>query len=168
MDSVELAVQPLSREAFARFGEVIETTGVEHYPINEGTTERFHNLARVDVGAEHGEPLISIFRGTPRAAPIEIKMMERHPLGSQAFMPLQAHDYLIVVAEPGRAPSPADLHAFRATGIQGVSYHRNTWHHPLLVLQHVHDFLVIDRGGPGDNCDEYFFTEDQGMAMLVG
>ncbi len=80
---------------------MIELDGARHYPINEGTTERFHDLAKVDVSTQGGRPLINVFRAQPRAWPIEIAMMERHPLGSQAFVPLSDAPYLIVVA-PGR------------------------------------------------------------------
>ena len=93
-------------------------------------------------------------------------MMERHPIGSQAFYPLQPHDYLIVVSDKMGSPTPGDLHAFRATGIQGVNYRKNIWHHPLLVIVPNHDFLVIDRGGPGENLEEYFFEETEGSAFL--
>jgi ureidoglycolate lyase len=93
-------------------------------------------------------------------------MMERHPIGSQAFYPLQLHDYLIVVADKVGFPNPSDLRAFRATGVQGVSYQKNIWHHPLLVIVPNHDFLVVDRGGPGENLEEHFFEETEGSAVL--
>ena len=136
---------------------MIETDGAQRMEINEGTTERFHDLAGVDVGAEKGHPLISIFRGQPRPQPIDIRMVERHPLGSQAFVPLSDSDWLVVVAPAGDAPDLSQLHAFRATGRQGVNYRRGIWHHPLLVLKPDHDFLVVDRGGRGENCDEVWF-----------
>jgi len=164
---LELNIHPLTRRGFAPFGDVIETDGAEHFAINDGTTERYHDLARVDVSAANGETLVNIFRGQPRPAPIRIKMMERHPLGSQAFIPLQARDYLIVVAPAVDRVGPGDLTAFRATGRQGVNYHRNVWHHPLLVLEPDHDFIVIDRGGPEYNCDEYYFSETEGAAQLT-
>ena len=79
-----LMVEKLTREAFAPFGDVIELEGAKHYPINLGTTERYHDLARVDTSDESGRTLISVFRGQPRELPFEVTMMERHPLGSQA------------------------------------------------------------------------------------
>ena len=96
---------PLSAEAFAPFGDVIETKEAERFLINEGTTTRFHDLAKVETGAD-GHTLINIFRGQPRARPIEIKMMENHPLGSQAFAPLRRAAYLVVVAPAGAPPGP--------------------------------------------------------------
>lgn len=151
-----LPVEPLTKEAFAPFGDVIEAADAEQQLINEGTTVRFHDLAAVDVGGEGGHPLISIFRATPRPTPIAIRMMERHPLGSQAFYPLAMYVWLVVVCEGTAAPDPATLRCFRATGEQGVNYRPNVWHHPLLVLQ-PQDFLVVDRGGPGDNLEEHWF-----------
>ena len=94
-------------------------------------------------------------------------MMERHPLGSQAFIPLQTKPFIIVVAAISETVGPNDLHAFRAEGNQGVNYKRNHWHHPLITLENNHDFLVIDRGGPGENCEEMWFTQEQGTAQLV-
>ena len=163
---LSLNIKPLIRDEFVRFGEVIEMDSAKTHSINEGTTERYHDLANVDVGDQEGKALINIFRGQPRPQPIEIRMMERHPIGSQAFYPLQPHDYLIVVADKESSPNPSDLHAFRATGIQGVSYRKNIWHHPLLVIVPNHDFLVIDRGGPGENLEEHFFEETEGSVVL--
>ena len=105
-------------------------------------------------------------RGQPRPQPIKIKMMERHPLGSQAFMPLQNKSYYVVVALEAAEVNPKDLHVFLANGNQGVNYNRNIWHHPLLVSQENNEFLVIDRGGVEDNCEEHWFTEKQGFAEL--
>src|SRR5258706_16408118 len=97
-----LTLEPLTRAAFKPFGHVIELDGAQHFPINGGTTERFHDLARVDIGADSGgRSLINVFRGQSRAQPVEISMMERHPLGSQAFLPLGVGSYLGVVGPAG-------------------------------------------------------------------
>lgn len=152
---MKLQVEHLTQDAFAPFGEVISIdTARDSYPINLGTTTRFHDISRVDVADEGGAPIISIFRGTPRPKPIEIKMMERHPLGSQAFMPLSAQKFLIVVASGTDTPQPEDLRAFLSDGTQGVTYAKNVWHHPLLVLEEDSDFLIVDRSGPGNNLNE--------------
>lgn len=149
-----LPVEPLSRAAFAPFGDVIAADeAARHYPINEGTTERFHDLAQVDVCAEGGRTLINIFRARPRALPFAVDMLERHPLGSQAFVPLSARPYLVVVA-PAGVLDPDAVRAFVVEDGRGVNYARGVWHHPLLALGGVSDFLVIDRGGSGHNLDE--------------
>jgi ureidoglycolate lyase len=151
--------QPLTAEGFAPFGEVIQCAGSRSFPINGGTTERFHDLARIEPGPE-GRVIVSIFRAQPRTMPMSLTMMERHPLASQAFVPMQERPYLVVVAEslPG-SNAPGTLHAFMARGDQGVNYASGVWHHPLLALNQVSDFLVIDRQGTGQNCDEFVFAD---------
>lgn len=154
VELLRLVPRPLEREAFAPFGEVIEASdAVRHFTINAGSTERYHDLANIQPGAD-GRAIVSIFRGQPRRLPFRVEMMERHPLGSQAFMPLSGRPYLVVVAPAGPAPKVEDLRVFLARGDQGVNYAPGVWHHPLLALDEVSDFLVIDRSGPGDNCDE--------------
>ncbi|MER1966608.1 ureidoglycolate lyase [Castellaniella sp. GW247-6E4] len=151
--SMRLIAEPLTREAFAPYGDVIQADdGAQHFTINEGNTERYHDLARIEPGAD-GRAIVSIFRGLPRALPFTIAMMERHPKGSQAFIPLSGRPYLVVVAPPASTPTVADLRAFRCEGHQGVNYAPGTWHYPLMALGEVSDFLIIDRAGPGDNCD---------------
>ena len=152
-----LDIQPLNKEVFVPFGTVIETDGAQQISINQGTATRFDAMSPVDVGESGGQPIISLFRGTRRPDPIEIHLLERHPLGSQAFVPLSQYDWLVVVAydnTTGDAPDFSTLVCFKASGFQGVSYNRGTWHHPLLTLQASQDFLVIDRKGDGHNLDE--------------
>ncbi len=149
-----LPLQRLSVEAFAPFGQVIRAD--EHARrllINQGSTERYHDLAQVDTAQQQGRTLISIFRGQPRALPLQLNMLECHPLGSQAFMPLSERAYLVVVAPPG--PLDEDrIQAFLVDDGSGVNYARGCWHHPLLALQGISDFLVVDRGGQGLNLEE--------------
>ena len=150
----ELNAAPLTAEAFAPFGEVISVeAATRHFPINNGVTERYHDLARLDAGAD-GRLIVSIARSQPYAPPVTIAMMERHPLGTQAFIPLSGEPFLLVVARPGPAPTVDDLFAFLAGPDQGVNYAAGTWHHPLLALNRVSDFLILDRSGTGSNCDE--------------
>ncbi|MFZ6847602.1 ureidoglycolate lyase [Undibacterium sp. RuRC25W] len=151
-----LTIQPLTREAFAPFGEVIMLEGARRYSINQGTTERFHALATADTHAQDGKTILSLFRGQPRHLPLAITVMERHPLGSQAFVPITTNaenDYLVVVAPPGEF-DPRLMQAFICKGFQGINYARGVWHHPLIALHQVSDFVVMDRMGEGFNCDE--------------
>ena len=153
-----LTIEPLSSEAFKPFGDVIEARdAVRHFPINDGYAERYHDLARVDVSSGGGHALINIFRAKPRSLPFELRLLERHPLGSQAFVPLSPLPYLVVVAPIAAEPDLKDVRCFQAAPGQGVNYARGTWHHPLIALQAPCDFLVVDRGGPADeaNCDVY-------------
>lgn len=148
-----LRIEPLTREAFAPFGDVIEASdAAKHFTINEGNTERYHDLAHIEPGPG-GHAIVSIFRGLARTLPFTVTMMERHPKASQAFMPLSMRPYLVVVALRDTAPALADLRVFLCQGTQGVNYAKGVWHHPLLALEVTSDFLIIDRSGPGDNCD---------------
>jgi ureidoglycolate lyase len=145
---------PLTEAAFAPFGDVIQIEGRASRWINHGTCERFDDLAHVDVAAEGGRPVISLFRATPRVLPLLLQSLERHPLSSQAFYPLQPQPFLIVVAEAGSGPVAPRVRAYLSSGRQGVNFRRNTWHHELLALNQTSLFLVIDRGGPGENCEQ--------------
>lgn len=145
--------KPLTREAFSAFGDVIEAdAGAKIIEINDGFTQRYHDLAKVDASDNAGHAIINIFRSTPLAQPIAVKMMERHPHGSQAFIPMGQNPYLVVVAPAGEF-DVNKLEIFIANSDQGVNYHKGTWHHFCLALGGESDFLVVDRGGEGDNCD---------------
>lgn len=149
-----LTPQPLSAEAFAPYGQVLELERAEQLSINQGQTTRFHDLAEVAFHGEGARPLISVFRSTPVAFPHRVQIMERHPLGSQAFYPLDGARFLVLVAPPGDSVHADDLVLFVSDGRQGVNFNPNTWHHFQLALDRVSDFLVVDRGGEGDNLEE--------------
>lgn len=158
-----LRIEPLTREAFAPFGEIIDAGAAKQvYAINAGTARRFHDLAALDCAHEGGRVVVSLFRAEPRALPFAVAMLERHPLGSQAFVPLDpATRYLVVVA----ATETAAPRAFLAAHGQGINLHRGTWHHPLIALDRAADFLVLDRAGPGANCDEVALHPEWSLAL---
>lgn len=157
---IELRPEPLTREAFAPYGDVIETEGARHFPINAGTIERYHNLAEV-VLDDQGRPLISIATcNRTTELPYRVPLVERHGLGSQAFIPLNETPMVVVVAPPGDTVDPASLRAFVSNGLQGVNYHPGVWHMPLITADPEQRFIVVDRGGPGDNCDELPLAEE--------
>lgn len=151
-----LQAQPLSRERFQPFGDVIETVGAKHYPVNEGKLERFNDLAHVEVGVDHGgRPLVSIFKcNQPSTLPHRIEVIERHPLGSQAFIPLDHARMIIVVGPAGAEFDLHSLQAFVSNGRQGINYRPGVWHMPLIAFSPGLEFVVIDRGGSDRNCDE--------------
>ncbi|MFO1123497.1 MAG: ureidoglycolate lyase [Hyphomicrobiales bacterium] len=159
-----LRAVPLTQSAFAPFGEVIETGGTVPVAINQGFAERFNDLARVDVSMEGGTAAVSIFTVRSRPQPIAIKLMERHPLGSQTFYPLQDRPWLVLVCHDPR--DPESYHAFQASGRQGVNYGRNVWHHPLLVLEESR-FLIVDRKGPGNNLEEVWLPDGNGLLLAI-
>lgn len=153
-----VAARPLTREAFAEFGDVLDTEWDDHYPINGGKCERYHDLARVEAEGPNARVLVSIFRGQPYDFPLKLAMVERHPFGSQAFMPLSPAPFLVVVCHDG-PEGPAEPHAFLTRPGQGVSYPRNLWHAVLTPIGAPQDFLVVDRGGDGVNLEEHHFDE---------
>lgn len=157
---VSLKPAPLTVAAFAPYGDVIAVdTAREKREINYGYTQRFHDLARLDLTAAGGAPLVSLFRSAPLPRPIAVKVMERHPLSSQAFFPLDDRPYLVVVAARGEF-RVENLRAFLAAPRQGVNYHAGVWHHFSLALDAPSEFLVIDRGGSEKNCDEIFLDAE--------
>ena len=154
-----IALAPLTAAGFAPFGDVIETAGAKSLPINQGFATRFDDLAAIDISSENSSTAVSIFSAKVRPAPIAIKLMERHPLGSQCFFPLQNQTWLVVVCTD--PDDPASYRAFVAGGRQGVNYAKNIWHHPLLVLEDDSRFLVVDRKGTGVNLEEHWLDEKQ-------
>ncbi|MGB2078979.1 MAG: ureidoglycolate lyase [Vibrio sp.] len=165
MSQRQLNILPLTPENFAPFGDVIQTQDQDFFLINKGSTRRYHQLANVDVGT--GEAIISIFEATPLTYPLTIEMMERHPLGSQAFMPLFGNPYLVVVAPPTDALDPDSICAFYSNGKQGVNYHSGVWHHPVLALTPNDQFLIVDRSGEGNNCDEVDISPQQQWVLSL-
>jgi ureidoglycolate lyase len=149
-----MKIEKLTKEAFSLFGDVVEIDGAKHYTINQGFAERFNDLTNIDVSTDGGEVNVSIFTAIARPKPITIKLMERHPLGTQLFYPLQSEDWLVLVCADPMVESSYRL--FQATGIQGVNYARNAWHHPLLVHKDSR-FMIVDRKGAGNNLEEVMF-----------
>ncbi len=164
---VEIVLRPtlLTAGAFAPFGDVLQTEGRSWSWINDDTCRRFDDLAEVDVAEAGGRPLISVFEACPRALPLQVRMLERHPLSSQTFYPLDARPFLVVVAGEGEGDPTDRLRVFWCSPTQGVNYRRNTWHHPLIALDRTSRFLVVDRGGPGANCEERML--DPGVRVTI-
>ncbi len=156
-----IQIQLLTSENFARFGEVISCQGNDYFHINDAHTERYHALVMTEIIGD-AKAGISIFRNIKSTQiPFEISMLERHPNGSQAFIPMQGQKFLIVVAPSLDTDTPdlSQLCAFITDGTQGINYRAGTWHHPLLTLEAPSDFAVVDRIGTGHNCDVYQFPE---------
>lgn len=152
-----IVTEPLTRQAFLPFGQVIETEGAHHYKINGGMTERFHDLATIQLAGLAPRPLISIFRAQPMSLPLTLTLVERHPLGSQAFYPLSDRPFVVIVA-PDEGGIPGRPRSFLTQPGQGVNIAMNTWHGVLTALHAVSKFLVVDRGGEGTNLEEYTYA----------
>ena len=156
---ITLRPQPLTRERFAPYGDVIESAAVDKAAMNASRFERFDDLCGVDIGGD-GRVAVSIARcRVATALPYRIDMVERHPLGSQAFVPLSRAKMIVVVAPPEASVETADLRAFATNGRQGINYRRGTWHMPLLAFEAGQEFLVIDRAAGEPNCDEPVLDE---------
>ncbi len=151
---MELQPVPLSAEKFASFGEVIELESARQFQINQGLTTRYHDLFEIDASARGGKPIVSVFRTAPLPLPHRVTVMERHPLGSQAFIPLGHDPFLVLVAPAVETVRAADLCLFITNGKQGINLRKNTWHHFQIVLDRTQSFLVVDRGGKGNNLVE--------------
>ena len=147
----EIIAEPLTPEAFAPFGDVLDATGAPDRIINRGLCGRFHDRARLDF--EGGRAGISIFQAEPRALPYLCDLLERHPEGSQAFVPMTADPFLVIVA-PDAGGRPGAPRAFLTDGAQAINLHRGTWHGVLTPLAAPGLFAVIDRIGPGANLEE--------------
>ncbi len=147
---------PLEPEAFAPFGDVIEVTSEPDQIINRGMCGRYHDLADLDFTGEGARAGISLFQAKTRSLPYELDMMERHPQGSQAFLPMTADAFLVTVA-PDNGGEPGTPQAFLTRPGQGVNYRRGTWHGVLTPLHDPGLFAVVDRIGDGDNLEEHWF-----------
>ncbi|MGH6893052.1 MAG: ureidoglycolate lyase [Dongiaceae bacterium] len=154
MARIQIPIRPLTKESFQPFGDVIQVAESRHYTINQGWAERYADLAKLDLLEKGGLPNLGIVRAEARAMPLRVKLMERHPLSTQMFIPLAPRPFLVVVAPPGKALKAKDIVGFRTMAGQGVNYGRGVWHHPLIALGQSTDFLVVDRHGKDKNCDE--------------
>jgi ureidoglycolate lyase len=153
-----IPIKPLTAAAFAPFGDIIVPSAEPSFQINRGMCDRFHDLARLEFVGANARANISLGRARPYTLPLELDMVERHPLGSQAFIPLSQHAFLVIVApDDGNRPGPPQ--AFLTAPGQGVNYLRNTWHGVLTPLAEETVFVIVDRAGEGENLEEFFFDD---------
>jgi ureidoglycolate lyase len=156
MSDRTIRTEPLTAEAFAPFGDVLEVTGAPDRLINQDLCGRYHDRARLDFGTG-GRAGISLFDAVARALPYTLDMVERHPEGSQAFLPMTEAPFLVIVA-PDAGGVPGTPRAFLTAPGQGVNYHRGTWHGVLTPLSAPGLFAVVDRIGTTPNLEEHWFT----------
>ena len=157
---ITIQIEPLTAEAFAPYGDVIETEGRSSFPINEGRADRYDALGVVDCEGEDQLPQLSLVEARQYDLPQTVTFLERHPHGSQAFIPTSDVRFMVVVAAPGEEVDESTLKAFVSNGKQGINYHRNTWHHVILTPFDDVSFIVVDRSDPGSNCLEHWYSED--------
>ena len=149
---MKITVNPklITKENFSKFGDVITTDDIKPLEINEGYAKRFDGIANLNTSKDNGETTICIFSALKRSFPMKIDMMEKHPLGSQAFVPMKETTFLVFVAPEGSKPNLMEAEAFIVPPGIGVNYNPGTWHFPLIATEDM-NFLVVDRKGSGDN-----------------
>ena len=159
---MEKIIKPIkiTKVNFAPYGDLISSDGVEPIDINSGYAKRFNNLANIDISKNKGEAMVSIFSALKRTFPMKIDMMEKHPLGSQAFMPMKEITFLSFVAPPGETPEINKIQSFIIPPKIGINYKPGVWHFPLISTENT-NFLVIDRKGNGENLIIHKFKKEK-------
>ena len=159
---MEKIIKPIkiNRSNFAEYGDLISTNDVKPININAGYAKRFDNLANLNTSKDEGETIVSIFSALKRDFPMTIDMMEKHPLGSQAFIPMDDTKFLVFVAPKGNKPDISKIQSFMVPKQTGVNYHAGIWHFPLISMKNM-NFLVIDRKGKENNLVIYKFKKDK-------
>ena len=159
---MEKIIKPvkISRSNFSSYGDLISTDDIDPMNINEGYAKRFDNLANLDTSKDSGKTIVSIFSALKRTFPMKIHMMEKHPLGSQAFIPMKETTFLAFVAPSGESPEIDKIQSFVIPPKRGINYKPGIWHFPLISTENI-NFLVIDRKGSGDNLIIHKFEKEK-------
>ena len=150
MTQLVIKPKPINKENFKNFGDMITTDDIKPLEINDGYAKRYDGIANLDAKKDEGESIISIFSALKRSFPMKVDMMEKHPLGSQAFIPMKETTFLAFVAPEGVKPDLNKVEAFIIPKGVGVNYNAGIWHFPLIATEDM-NFLVVDRKGKGDN-----------------
>lgn len=150
----------ITRSNFSSYGDLISSNDVSPININEGFAKRFDNLANINTSKDNGKTSVSIFSATKRIFPMKIEMMEKHPLGSQAFIPMKETNFIVLVAPPGDKPEINKIESFVVSRGIGINYKPDIWHFPLISTENM-NFLVMDRKGTGDNLIIYNFEKEK-------
>ena len=150
MSRLIIKPKPITKENFEKFGDMITTSGIKPLEINDGYAKRFDGIANLNTKKGNGESTISIFSALKRSFPMKVDMMEKHPLGSQAFIPMKETVFLAFVAPEGDEPDLNKIESFIIPNGIGVNYNAGVWHFPLIATEDM-NFLVVDRLGDGDN-----------------
>tara|TARA_B100002049_G_scaffold200585_1_gene159032 strand:+ start:15 stop:512 length:498 start_codon:yes stop_codon:yes gene_type:complete len=159
---MKIIIKPkkITSKNFKKFGEVISTKKIKPININNGYAKRFDNLCKINTSLKKGNTIISIFSARKRKFPMNIKMMEKHPLGSQAFIPMKETKFLVFVAPKGKKPNVKKIESFIIPKQTGINYKPGIWHFPLISIKNM-NFLVIDRKGIGNNLAIHNFENEK-------
>lgn len=158
---MEFIIKPekITKDNFSEFGDVISSENINPIDINMGYAKRFDNLANINTSKNEGKTIVSIFSALKRSFPLKINMMEKHPLGSQAFMPMRETTFLVFVAPEGDFPIINKIKSFIVPPKNGINYKPGVWHFPLISTENT-NFLVIDRKGSGENLIIHKFNKE--------
>ena len=159
---MEKIIKPIkvTRSNFAAYGDLISSNNINPMDINSGYAKRFDNLANINTSKNGGKTIVSIFSALKRNFPMKIDMMEKHPLGSQAFIPMNETTFLCFVAPPGEFPEIDKIQSFIIPPKTGINYKPGIWHFPLISTEDT-DFLVIDRKGNSENLVIHKFDKEK-------
>ena len=159
---MKMKIKPkkVSKKNFKKFGQIIDTSKKKYFKINNGYAKRYDNLGKIDTLTKKGRPIISIFSAKKRRFPMKIDMMEKHPLGSQAFVPMKETSFLVFVAPKGEKPNLRKIQSFKIPKQTGINLNPGIWHFPLISTKNM-NFLVIDRKGKGKNLVIHKFKKEE-------
>ena len=158
---MKITIKPkiINKKNFSKFGQIIDTSKKSYFRINNGFAKRYDNLIKIDTSTKKGKTIASIFSAKKRIFPMKIDMMEKHPLGSQAFIPMKETIFLTFVAPHGESPKIDKMQSFIVPPKTGINYKPGTWHFPLISTEDT-NFLVIDRKGNGENLIVHKFEKE--------
>ena len=157
---IKIKPKKINKKNFSKFGQIIDTSKKNYFRINNGYAKRYDNLGKINTSTKKGKVIVSIFSAKKRLFPMKIDMMEKHPLGSQAFIPMKEASFLVFVAPKGTKPNPKKIEAFTIPKQTGINYNPGVWHFPLISTKNM-NFLVIDRKGKGKNLIIHKFKEEK-------
>ena len=157
---IKIKPKKINKKNFRKFGQIIDTSKKKYFKINNGYAKRYDNLGKIDTSTKKGKTIVSIFSAKRRMFPMKINMMEKHPLGSQAFIPMKETSFLVFVTPKGNRPNLKKIESFRIPKQTGINLNPGTWHFPLISTKNM-NFLVIDRKGKGKNLIIHKFKKEK-------
>ena len=157
---IKIKPKKINKKNFRKFGQIIDTSKKKYFKINNGYAKRYDNLGKIDTSTKKGKTIVSIFSAKRRMFPMKINMMEKHPLGSQAFIPMKETSFLVFVAPKGNRPNLKKIESFRIPKQTGINLNPGIWHFPLISKKDI-NFLVIDRKGKGKNLIIHKFKKEK-------
>ena len=157
---IKIKPKKINKKNFNKFGQIIDTSKKKYFRINNGYAKRYDNLGKIDTSTKKGKTIVSIFSAKTRRFPMKVDMMEKHPLGSQAFIPMEDTKFLVFVAPRGDKPDINKIQSFLVPKQTGVNYKAGIWHFPLISMKNM-NFLIVDRKGKGNNLVIYKFKKDK-------